>query len=212
MNKMATTERQSTLTLIDQIGQELIRRAAPIRFELAATDAERTAIYRLRYQVVVSQGWASPKMFPEGIERDEYDDQAIQIVGKNQATIIATARLVLPCADRPLPIETTFSINLEPRGAVVDCSRLLIVPRYRDPTHRVLWGLLGKIWMQVRAAGYTQVSGTFSEKILELYNQLGITIQILGDPQIVWGEPRYPCLVDVLASLPALQKQIETSH
>lgn len=207
---MVDTDRQAALALVDRVVIQLVERAAPVRFGLAKTAAERETIYRLRYQVVMAQGWASPDAFPAGMERDEFDDEALHLAGWDRETLIATARLVLPRADRPLPIERAFGIGAEPRGCVVDCTRLLIVPRLRDPSHRVLWGLLGKIWMELRANGFDQVTGTFSAKILGLYQELGIQMRILGAPRIYWGEERYPCMVDVLASLPELVKQVET--
>src|SRR3990170_2028423 len=56
----------SGLARTDALAAQLIARAAPLMFSVAQSPAEREAVYRLRYSIVVEKGWARPEDFPDG--------------------------------------------------------------------------------------------------------------------------------------------------
>src|SRR5690242_3760282 len=117
----------------DDLARFLMERAQPVRFALARTPAEMEAAFRLRHRVVVEAGWRTAADMPDGLERDEYDDDhAAQIVGWNGPLAVATARVVPPVAGRPLPTEASFGFVAEPRGRVADAGRLIVAPEHRD--------------------------------------------------------------------------------
>lgn len=42
---------------------------------------DRSTAYRIRALASVSAGWARPGDFPDGMERDEFDDVAVHVLG-----------------------------------------------------------------------------------------------------------------------------------
>jgi N-acyl-L-homoserine lactone synthetase len=192
------------LALADALAQHLLAKAAPLRFALAETDADREAAYRLRYRVGVERGWLRPADCPDGLERDAYDDDALQIAGWDGAEMIATGRIVLPNPARPLPIEAAFGLAIEPRGQVVELGRATVLRARSDPRHGVLRGLLARAWLEARARGFQVWAGLDSPAMVRLYRQLGFQVTVLGPARDYQGEERAPVRYDIPASAPTL--------
>jgi N-acyl-L-homoserine lactone synthetase len=190
--------------IVDRFAGEMIRRAEPVRFAAAESQMEREQVYRLRYQAVIAAGWAAPSDFPDGMERDSYDDGAILIAGWYGNRLTAAARLVLPQASRTLPTEEAFHLLLEPRGEVVDWSRMVVAPAYHSPEHRLFAALVGRCWLETRRHGYNKIAGCMEARLIEIYASLGISLRVLGPARVYWGEARYPISFDQTASLQAL--------
>jgi N-acyl-L-homoserine lactone synthetase len=194
----------AALLTADEFARGLVAAAAPVRLEVAATQAEREAVYRLRYEVVVSRGWARPEELPEGMETDSFDERAIHILGWDGGDLVATARILLPSEGAALPTEQAFGLTIEPRGQVADMGRQIVSPAYSSPQHRLFAGLLARTWLEIRAAGYSLICGDFSASMLRLYRMLGFKVTPLGSPREFWGEQRSPILVDVASSVSEL--------
>jgi N-acyl-L-homoserine lactone synthetase len=201
----------SGLARTDILAAQLIARAAPLMFSVARSPAECEAVYRLRYAIVVEKGWAKPEDFPNGIERDAYDDAAIQITAWNNDTLAAATRLVLPVPGHPLPTEETFGLRIESRTQVVDVGRTCVAKPYRDARHRVLAGLLGRTWIEMRAGGFTEACGIFTPAVVRMYRAMGFHVTILSTPRLVWGEARSPVLIRPVESLHALTRRLRRS-
>lgn len=195
---------QSALALADDLASRIVGVAAPILFRVARTDSDRLAVYRLRYQVVIERGWARPEDLPDGIERDAYDEQAIHIVGWDGGILAATSRLVLPGSRDLLPTEEAFDIKVEPQGQVADMGRQIVAREYSNVRHFVFAALLAKTWLEMRERGFTLVCGDFSPVVTRLYRMVGFDVRQIGPSRNFWGEERFPILVDVAASVPAL--------
>ena len=99
----------------DDFTQQFIRLNPTIRFTTAQSPEEREAVYRVRYAEVIQNGWARPEDLPEGIERDEYDDEALHMLGWEDKRMVIIGRLVFPSPNRPLPTEATFNLAITPR-------------------------------------------------------------------------------------------------
>jgi N-acyl-L-homoserine lactone synthetase len=195
------------LTAADQLAHSLVAAADPIRFDLARTDAEREAVYRLRYQVVVERGWALAEEFPAGLEFDHYDQYAAHITGWAGTDLAATARLVLPAEGRVLPTEEAFELQVTPRGQVADMGRQIVAREYSSMRHKVFAALLARTWLEMRAHGYALVCGDFSPTMMRLYRMLGFNVTQLGPARKFWGEERAPILVDIAGSVPVLTER-----
>src|SRR5262249_42112316 len=151
--------------------------------------AEREAVYRLRYEEVIERGWAQPADYPDGLERDQDDEEAAQIALWDGDVLAGTARLIFPVPDQPLPVETSFNIVIEPRHQVVYLSRILIAPPYRGKgQHRFLLGLLGMSWIELRGRGFRHICGVFAEAVMPTFQSVGVQIAPLGAPQDFLGE------------------------
>lgn len=169
----------------------------------ATSDADHAAGFRLRYQAVMHQGWGTPEDYPDGLEHDGYDDhRSIQVLAVHDHRPVATCRLVLPAPDRPLPMEEAFGIQVEPRGAVAELGRMVVVPSaYREHGNRIFGGMLARTWLEARAHGCDLYGGVLSPGMRRRYERLGIHLRILAPPMPYWGEERVPALFDVAASM-----------
>ena len=98
---------------------------SPYRFTRAVQPEDRATAYRIRASASVSAGWARPDDFPDGMERDPFDDVAVHVLGWDAAEPICTGRLVAP--DAPLPTEVACGLVIEPRGEVVDVGRMAVL-------------------------------------------------------------------------------------
>src|SRR4051812_46648249 len=101
--------------LLDGLATRMLTRS-PYRFTIAERAADRLTACRIRAEVSVEAGWASPEAFPDGMERAEFDDAAVHALGWDAAEPFCTGRLVVPPG--PLPTERTCGLVVEPRGRV----------------------------------------------------------------------------------------------
>ena len=194
----------SEQVMADAIAAHFIALAAPVRFSVAQSPSEREAAYRLRYEVVVDQGWARPEKFLNCLEQDGYDAQAVHLLGWDGQKPVATTRLVFPIAGKLLPTEVEFELSAEPRGQVVDGARAIVARAYSDCQHRIFAGLLGCTWFEIQARGFYYLCGAAVPAMIRLCRSIGYHITVLGSARQYWGEKRYPLRFDVLESVPTL--------
>jgi N-acyl-L-homoserine lactone synthetase len=188
---------------LDRLAERLLRGARAVSVDVARTPADREAVYRLRYEQVVADGWAPPAELPDGAERDAYDAGAIQIAAWDADTLVGTLRLVPPVAGRRLPVEAAFDLDIEPRGAVVEVGRLVIARAYRrDPAHRVWGALFGRAWLSTRARGFTVLAGAASPRMVAQLRALGLPFEVLAPARRHWGEDRHPVRLDPAGGRP----------
>jgi N-acyl-L-homoserine lactone synthetase len=200
MSNHESHETVSALAKMGTLAARLVARATPIRLGVAHSPAELEAVHRLRCRIVIEQGWAQPVDLPDGVERDAYDDRAVQVVAWDGAVLAATSRLVLSIPGQPLPTEATFGLAIEPRGRVVDVGRVCVAPTYRGMDHRIFWALLGQTWIEMRARGFTEVCSILTPSFARTYQRWGLQVMILGAPRPFWGEKRLPALIQPAAS------------
>ena len=212
MTEHETCQTSSGLARTDALAAQLIARAVPLVFSVAQSPAEREAVYRLRYSIVVEKGWAKPEDYPDGLERDAYDDTAVQIVAWDADELAAAARLVLPVPGHPLPTEEAFGLKIESRTQVMDVGRTCVAQAYRDAQHRVLAGLLGRTWIEMRARGCTEACGIFASSVVRMYRGMGFHVAILGAPRLFWGVERCPVLIRPAESLHTLTRSLSQSR
>ncbi len=186
----------ATLRAVDEMMSEAVERVAPVRFDVAHTDAEREEVYRLRYRVAIEHGWANPADFPADLETDAFDAEAVHIVGWDGVALAATSRLVFPSVGRPLPTEAAFDLVVEPRGQVANIDRLTVAPDYRDRRHRMMFALLGATWGQTRAYGYHAWTGISTPAMVRLYRLLGFATPAIAPSRRCWNEDRVPIFCD----------------
>lgn len=182
----------------DELAKALIERARPARFDIAGTPDELEAVFRLRYRISTEMGWLRPEDVPDGLERDEYDDDnAAQVMGSIGTDLAATARVVYPVKERALPTEAAYDIVVEPRGQVVDVGRAIVAPEYRDGEHRLLGGLSAAVWTAMSSRGHRWAAVAGTKRTLDLFRALGFEVVVLGEPRIYWGAKRYPARFSV---------------
>lgn len=163
---------------------------------VAGTVSEREAVYRLRYETVIEQGWARPEDYPDGLERDAHDDEAIHLVAWDGSALAGTARMVLPSPNRDLPLEAAYEIRIEPVGRVVDGGRLIVAgDRRGEAAHKVVACLFCRFWLETRERGFNRIAAVAPAKVIDFYRRLGLEVTVLGEPRDYWGAERYPILL-----------------
>jgi N-acyl amino acid synthase of PEP-CTERM/exosortase system len=143
---------------------------------LANDQWSRHIHYQLRYQVFcLETGYEDPAQFPDGEEKDDWDDDAAHFLVKERGSgqWVAAMRLVLPSAQN-LPIEQRVPIETSLRRDQRHCaeiSRLCMVGHYRrrlqgrimpcdssiSDNNRVAGGMQSEIMKQQRTAEILQV-------------------------------------------------------
>jgi hypothetical protein len=174
---------------LDAVVRQLLC-SSPFRYSVAENAAEREIAFRLRYRAVVEQGWCAPADGLSQVEMDEYDARAIQIVGWDDVTPIATGRIVLPPG--LLPTEAACAIVIEPQGQVADVGRMVVVRSHQDSRHGAFVGLLASLYSEVRRHGYTVGCGMMAANVRMLMRMLGVELEVLGDDRLYWNELRAP--------------------
>lgn len=192
----------------DEFTQQFMALSPDIRWTTAQSAEERESIYRARYEEVIRQGWAAPEDMPDGLEHDEYDDEALQMAGWDGDQMIIVGRLAFPSTGRALPTEASYEIEIAPHGQVVDAGRAILLHADRsDPKHKLFLGLMSLAWHEMRARGYYHVCATMTRSMLRLYRLMGIHWVVLGEPRPYWGELRYPCKYDLVQTVQSFVKQ-----
>jgi N-acyl-L-homoserine lactone synthetase len=186
----------------DRFAGQFLRLNVGVQFGVAQDDAELEAVFRLRYTTVIEKGWGQPEDFPNGLERDVYDERAIQIVGHNtDGLLVATGRVVLPAPGKRLPTEDFFDFEIEPRQQVVDVGRGIVASS--SQRHLVFLGLMSQSWVEMRARGFHDICGTMTRSMLRLYRLMDIPWTVLGEASPYWGEQRLPCKFDLAGTVEA---------
>ena len=182
---------------LDGLAKQILAKLAPMSFDVARSPVDVDAVLRMRYECVVGLGWASPAEYPDGRERDEYDDGATFVVCRDDDEIIGCMRLVPPTSNHPLPTEREFGIKVRPAGKVAEAGRIIVSPRIRaGRSHLVIAGLCARGWLLARDLGYERAVATATPEVIDLYRGLGLRIAVLGPPQMHWGEVRAPIQIE----------------
>jgi acyl carrier protein len=179
-------------TAVDRLAAEAVAAAAPVRIAIAASPADRDAVYRLRYQHVIQAAWATPEEFPDEREQDGFDARAVHIVAWSGDQAVGTCRLVFPDPAERLPVEAVFELVVEPPTGAPTLDRLLVQPGHRGGV--LTSALLACAWQELRRRGFESASAIATEPVMRLLRGLGFELTVLGGPHMYWGEERYAVL------------------
>jgi hypothetical protein len=175
--------------LLDGLAERMVT-ASAYRFAVAAAAEDRVAAYRIRAAAVVEAGWAPPDAFPDGTERDEFDDAAVHVLGWDGGEPFCTGRLVLPPG--PLPTEVASGLVVEPRGRVVDVGRMAVLRSHQTFGHGAFLALLCRLYLEARAAGFEVACGMMAAPARSLVARVGLRLEQLGPEHRHHGQLRAP--------------------
>jgi len=170
---------------------------SPFDYRVADGDSEREIAYRLRGGAVLDRGWCTASDLPGGMERDEYDDRAIQVIGWDGDVAMSTGRVVLPPG---LPTEEACGIVVEPRGGVVDVGRMCVAPSHQSLEHAAFIGLMCRLYLVMRERGYRFACGMMSPPARAMMGLFGLQLEILGPERTYWNEPRAPMRFSLMSA------------
>jgi hypothetical protein len=158
-------------------------------YRVAADDSEREIAYRLRGNAVLDRGWCVADDIPGGMERDEHDDRAVQVIGWDGDVAMSTGRVVLPPG---LPTEEACGLVVEPRGGVVDVGRMCVARSHQGLEHAALIGLMCRLYLVMREHGFRFACGMMSAPARTLMGLFGLQLELLGPERTYWNESRAP--------------------
>jgi N-acyl-L-homoserine lactone synthetase len=206
------TEQDATFAVGDAIAAEILASLEPFRFAEATDEAAMTECFRLRHRALLEFDPAAAGVCPDAEELDEFDADAVQLIGRDHTRAIATSRLVLPSPGRLLPVEGAFGLEVSSGGRVVEWGRVVVDPAYRGDGHSVFMGLAAQGWVSMRARGYAAAIGATPERLVGLFEALGFAVTVLGPPRRYWGEERVPILCGALQSIERLETSWRTGE
>jgi GNAT superfamily N-acetyltransferase len=192
--------------LLDDLAGRILA-ASPHRFDLAVNPENRSTAYRIRAVASAAAGWARPGDFPDGMERDEFDDVAVHVVGWDGAEAVCTGRLVFPPS--PLPTEVACGLAVEPRGLVVDVGRMAVLPSHQTFGHGTFLALLCQLYREARAAGFDVACGMMAAPARALVSRLGLRLEQLGPERGHHGQERAPVRFVLAANVEPLAERWE---
>ena len=171
---------------------------SPFDYRVAADDSERGVAYRLRGSAVIDRGWCMAGDLPGGMERDGYDDRAIQVIGWDGDAAMSTGRIVLPPG---LPTEEACGLVVEPRGGVVDVGRMCVAASHQGLEHAALIGLMCRLYLAMREHGFEVACGMMSVPARALMGLFGLRLEILGPERTYWNESRAPVRFSLMSAV-----------
>ena len=183
---------------LDDLVTRLLSRSG-FEYRLAMDDRDREIAYRIRGEMVLRQGWCQPQDLPGGVERDEYDERALHVLGWDGNVPMSTGRVVLP---PHLPTEDACGIVVEPAGQVVDVGRMCVVASYQSLEHAAFVGLMCRLYLEMRAQGYAVACGMMSARAQVLVRHLGLQLERLGPEREYWNEARTPVRFSLFSAVP----------
>jgi hypothetical protein len=170
---------------------------SPFDYRVADGDCEREIAYRLRGGAVLDRGWCTASDLPGGMERDEYDDRAVHVIGWDGDVAMSTGRVVPPPG---LPTEEACGIVVEPRGGVVDVGRMCVAPSHQSLEHAAFIGLMCRLYLVMRERGYRFACGMMSPPARAMMGLFGLQLEILGPERTYWNEPRAPVRFSLMSA------------
>jgi len=188
---------------LDALVTRLLSRSS-FEYRVAASDSERALAYRLRASVVLDRKWRTAGDLPNGMERDEYDDHAIHVIGWDGEVAMSTGRVVLPPG---LPTEHECEIVVEPCGEVVDVGRMCVARSHQSLEHAALIGLMCRLYLAMRESGFSVACGMMSASARSLMRLFGLQLETLGPERRYWNESRVPVRFSLLSAASLLVNQ-----
>jgi hypothetical protein len=131
------------------------------------------------------------------MERDEYDDRAVHVIGWDGDVAMSTGRVVPPPG---LPTEEACGIVVEPRGGVVDVGRMCVAPSHQSLEHAAFIGLMCRLYLVMRERGYRFACGMMSPPARAMMGLFGLQLEILGPERTYWNEPRAPVRFSLMSA------------
>jgi hypothetical protein len=181
---------------LDALVTRMLSRS-PFDYRVAADDSEREIAYRLRGSAVLDRGWCAAGALPGGMERDGYDDRAVQVIGWDGDAAMSTGRVVLPPG---LPTEEACGIVVEPGGGVVDVGRMCVARSHQSLEHAAFTGLMCRLYLVMREYGFGVACGMMSAPARTLMGLFGLRLEVLGPERVYWNESRAPVRFSLMSA------------
>lgn len=161
-----------------------------LTFGVAETAEERNAVFALRYAAALERGWTGAASVTEGLERDEYDEDALLLVARSGDEIVATLRLVVELERvRALLGEHGFAADVPAEGTI-EVGRLTVARPHRKRSRELMVGLLAEGVRATLARGVARWVSFAEENSIRFCRRHGFPVKVVGTPGLVDTAPR----------------------
>ena len=167
------------------------------RFGAARNDAERRAAHELRCAAIVESRWQPQDNFPDGVESDEEDDDAIHLVGLFEGNVVATMRLIVepPRVERLL--REHGLTQLYGADDTMFAGRLTVARPFRSRSRELTVGLYAELIEVASDRGIRQAISFLAENAVRFYRTQGMPLKLVGPPREDTGVLRRPAVFDI---------------
>ncbi|MDP2631978.1 MAG: GNAT family N-acyltransferase [Candidatus Uhrbacteria bacterium] len=180
---------------------------SPLVMIHVAEPADMESVERCRFDVYRMEGYIDPADFPNGRERDNYDNHAISVIASTAPGMytIGTSRLILN-HDNTLPVQDSSHHNIDVKsgGKIAEVSRLCVRQEYRN-AGKIKLGLYRVLCHLLLDQQIDTVYIIVDEKFMHTLNWLGFPFEQIGPPREYMGLT-IPCSCLVQDILPSLRE------
>jgi N-acyl-L-homoserine lactone synthetase len=171
--------------------------ACAIRCRPTRSPIERTACARLRAEVYVwERGWIAPTQLVDGLEVDSDDVRSVHLLASRDGAPVGTARLILPRAGQPLPVESMLGESL-PRGhAGAEVSRLAVARHARGDS-TVMMALCRGLHDSAIERGIDDFYALVEKPFHRYLIRLGMPFRPLGGSRWIYRSWNFPVRLEV---------------
>ena len=166
-----------------------------LRFGRAVSADQRREVFALRAAAVIEAGWAEPDDLPEGLEHDELDARAAQLVAVAGGRVVGTLRVAWDPGDVEAQLRA-HAVDLPVEGTMI-LGRLVVDRPWRPRSREVTVGLYGELVRLALEVGVRRGVSFVTESAIRWYRLGGIPLKVVGPPREVTGAPRSPAVFDV---------------
>ncbi len=166
-------------------------------FGAARTDAERRAAYELRCAAIVESRWQARDTYPEGVEYDADDVDAIHLVARLDREVVATMRLIV---DRSRVESLLRAHGLDRLFGAEDtmfAGRLTVARPFRARSRELTVGLYAELIGIAADRGLRRAISFLAENAVRFYQAQGMPLKLVGPPREDTGVQRRPAVFDI---------------
>jgi GNAT superfamily N-acetyltransferase len=174
----------------------------------AFNDEDQSAIVQLFEEIAAAEGWQPGDQLRAHIARSTY----FGIWDKER--LAGGLQLVSPDEAGELPSHLVWpELPVVERGTpVLHAAVLAVLPEYRGHDGgAAFWGLGSALWRYCIQQEVKAIWLEATPKMLRCYRLLGWPLEVIGELRTHWGEPVYPCKLEMRAVAGSLAERALTS-
>jgi N-acyl-L-homoserine lactone synthetase len=168
-----------------------------IRCRVARSRIERTACARLRADVYVwERKWIRPTQLVDGLEVDGDDARSVHLLASRDGELVGTARLILPRARQPLPVDSLLT-EARPSGRSGGEVSRLAVARHARGDSAVMMVLVRGLYETAVEHGIDDFYAIIEEPFHRYLTRLGLPFRPIGASRWIYRSWNLPVRLEV---------------
>ncbi len=179
-------------------------------FKVVSDPVSITGVFRLRHDVYcLRDKLLDARDYPEGIERDEFDEKAIHIAAYNRKGEIVGAVRLIKNSELGFPTEKEF--HLEKRMSKVPHDKMAEISRFltdsKERGNMLMLELSKALYLYSRDHGIEHWIGCAESWFINKLNFFFGPIDMMGEPQFSFNAMNYPFTLSVAATEKNVQEK-----